>query len=219
MTEPPSAVFDRIGACGVLPVVTIDRAEDALPVGQALLEGGLPCVEVTFRTDAAQEALAALARRLPEMLVGAGTVLTVDQARAATESGGRFVVSPGFDDAVVEWCLGRDVAVLPGVMTPTEITRALRHGLDVLKFFPAEAAGGTGALETIGAAFPGVHFVPTGGIGTRNLESYLRLPTVIACGGSWPASRRLIADRDFDRIQRLSADAARIVQTVRDERR
>jgi 2-dehydro-3-deoxyphosphogluconate aldolase/(4S)-4-hydroxy-2-oxoglutarate aldolase len=207
--------IERIRTCGVLPVVTIDRAEDALRLGEVLLAGGLGCAEVTLRTDAALGAIAAMTGSHPEMLVGAGTVLTVEQARSAIEAGGRFVVSPGFDEEVVEWCLARDVTVLPGVMTPTEIMKAVRHGLGVVKFFPAEPAGGTAALDAVGAAFPDMQFVPTGGIGAGNLESYLRLSMVAACGGSWLAGRHLIADGDFHRIELLVAEAADIVRRVR----
>ncbi len=198
-----------------MPVVTIDRSDNAIPVAEALLSGGLPCIEITFRTDAAPTAIAAVGSDLPDMLVAAGTVLTLDQARAARDAGARLVVSPGYDSDLVEWCLTQKMPVVPGVMTPTEITRALRHGLELVKFFPAEAAGGAAALEVVGAAFPGISFFPTGGIGPDNLERYLRLPMVSACGGSWPASRRLIIDRDFGRIEQLAAQAAGIVRKAR----
>ncbi len=207
--------FDRIRGCGVVPVVTIDRAADAVPLAEALMAGGLTCIEITFRTDAACSAIAALTSGLQGMLVAAGTVLTLDQARAACDAGARLVVSPGFDTEVVEWCLTQNIPVVPGVMTPTEITRAMRHELELVKFFPAEAAGGAATLEAVGAAFPGVSFFPTGGIGPDNLERYLRLPMVSACGGSWPASRRLIIDRDFGRVEQLAAQAAGIVSRVR----
>jgi 2-dehydro-3-deoxyphosphogluconate aldolase/(4S)-4-hydroxy-2-oxoglutarate aldolase len=216
VSSPDRGVFDRIRDGRVLPVVTLDRAEDAVPVGRALLAGGLACIEITFRTDAASHAIASLSNRLPEMLVGAGTVLTVEQAQVAFDAGSRFVVSPGYDDDVVEWCLRRGIPVLPGVMTPTEITRALRHGLDLVKFFPAEAAGGAAAVAALGATFPAVRFVPTGGIDPENLERYLRLPMVAACGGSWITDRRLIAERDFDRIRRLTEEAVAVVAHVRD---
>ncbi len=217
-TGPEGApTFDRLHKCGVIPVVTIDRVEDALPLGEALLAGGIPCAEVTFRTAAAPAALNALAGALPHLLVGAGTVVTVEQARTAIDSGGRFVVSPGYDEDIVQWCLARDVPVLPGVMTPTEVMRAVRTGLDAVKFFPAEPAGGATALEAIGAAFPSVRFVPTGGIGPENLGSYLRLPAVIACGGSWLVSRGLIGAGDFGQITQLAGEAVQLVREVRGE--
>ena len=216
--QPEEApTLDRLHRCGVIPVVTIDRVEDALPLGEALLAGGIPCAEVTFRTPAAPAALSALSSGHPNLLVGAGTVVTVEQARTAIDSGGRFVVCPGYDEDIVQWCLARDVPVLPGVMTPTEVMRAVRTGLDTVKFFPAEAAGGVTALEAIGAAFPSVRFVPTGGIGPGNLGSYLRLPAVMACGGSWLVSRGLIATGDFKGITDLARRAGRIVQEVRGE--
>jgi len=210
------SVFEHIRECGVLPVVTLDHAEDALRVGEALLRGGLPCAEVTFRTDAGLAALAALADHLPELSVGAGTVLTVDQARRATEAGGRFVVSPGFDDDVVAWCRDHHIPTLPGVMTPTEVTRAVRSGLSWVKFFPAGAAGGPTTLEALSAPFPDVHFVPTGGIGPANLTAYLRVPAVAACGGSWLVGRSLVAGGDFAQIERLAAEAVAIVRRARD---
>ena len=175
----------------------------------------MPCAEITFRTDAAADAISALAGAFPEMLVGAGTVLNVAQAEAAVAAGGRFVVSPGLDDSVVDWCLANDVPVVPGVMTPTEITQATSHGLRLLKFFPAEAAGGIAVLRAVSAAFPGIEFVPTGGVGAANLAEYLRLPMVAACGGSWLAPRRLIASGDFDEIERLVAETVAIVRSVR----
>ncbi len=208
-------VFETIGDLGLVPVVAIDRADHAEPLAEALLAGGLPCAEITFRTSVTEEVIGVLTKTYPEMLVGAGTVLTVEQAQAAVAAGARFVVSPGFDEAVVDWCLARQVPVVPGVMTPTEINMALGKGLDLVKFFPAEPAGGVGTLQAIGAAYPGVEFMPTGGIDASNLAGYLRLPMVAACGGSWVASRRLIAGGDFARIRQLTAAAVEIVRQVR----
>ncbi len=208
-------MLELIGDHGLVPVVTIDSVEHAEPLGAALLAGGLPCAEITLRTDAAAASIEILANTFPEMLVGAGTVITVEQAQAVVAAGSRFIVSPGFDDAVVDWCLGRDVPVVPGVMTPTEISMARRKGLDTLKFFPAEAAGGVGTLHAIGGAYPGVKFIPTGGINSDNLADYLRLPMVVACGGSWLASRRLIANGEFRQIEQLTAAAVGIVREAR----
>jgi len=208
-------VLRRIGDVGVLPVVTIDRVADAEPLGEALLAGGVPCAEITFRTDACEAVIGAMTAAFPEMLVGAGTVLSVEQADAAVAAGARFIVSPGFDEAVVDWCSMHGLPVVPGVMTPTEVTMALTRGLDVLKFFPAQTAGGVGALQAIGAAYPGVAFVPTGGIDARNLADYLRLPMVAACGGSWLAKRELIANGEFHQITQLAGAAADIAREAR----
>ena len=209
------AVDTVISKLGVVPVAVIDDAARAVPLGEALLAGGLPCAEITFRTDAAPGAIAALVQAFPEMAVGAGTVLTVDQAGAAVAAGARFVVSPHYDESVVEWCLARDVLVIPGAMTPTEVARAADHGVRLVKFFPAEPAGGVAALKAMAAVFPDIEFFPTGGINAANLGDYLRLPMVAACGGSWVAPRRLVAAGDFATIESLVAEAAGIVRSVR----
>jgi 2-dehydro-3-deoxyphosphogluconate aldolase/(4S)-4-hydroxy-2-oxoglutarate aldolase len=210
-------VFVQLGRIGLVPVVTIDRADRAVGLGSALLAGGLPCAEITFRTGAAPAAIRMLVDAFPEMLVGAGTVMTVEQAEEATAAGSRFVVAPGYDEAVVEWCLTNGVPVAPGVLTPTEINVAVRAGLRFVKFFPAEPAGGVRALTAIGTVYPDVAFMPTGGIDAENLASYLRLPMVAACGGSWVAPRSAIDDGDGDRIEQLAAAAVRIVREVRAE--
>lgn len=213
-----SSVFDQLGDVGLVPVVTIDSADRALGLGAALLAGGLPCAEITFRTAAAPAAIAALTGAFPEMLVGAGTVMNIEQAQAAVAAGSRFIVTPGFDAEIVDWCLAHEVPVAPGVMTPTEINMAVRKGLRFLKFFPAEAAGGVAALAAIGAAYPDIEFMPTGGIDSDNLAAYLRLATVAACGGSWVAPRTSIATGDFGEIERLAAAAVDIVRRARAER-
>ena len=212
---PPVDVLQTIGELGVVPVVVIDQVDQAEPLGAALIAGGLPCAEITMRTEAALSSIETLTRTFPEMLVGAGTVLTVDQAQAAVDAGSGFVVSPGFDAGVVDWCVAHQVPVVPGVMTPTEITKAMGRGLRLLKFFPAEAAGGVETLRSVGAAFPRVEFMPTGGIGAHNLADYLRLPMVAACGGSWLAGRRLLADGAYAEIERRAAEAVGIVRNVR----
>ena len=211
MTE----VLSELGRLGVVPVVKIDRVADAVPMGEALIAGGLLCAEITFRTAAAEQAIRGLASAFPELLLGAGTVLTIDQAKKAVAAGARFIVSPGFSPALVDWCQSSGVFVLPGVATPTDIMMALEKGLSIVKFFPAEAFGGVATLKALSAPFGGVRFVPTGGINLRNLADYLSLPSVHACGGSWMVEGKLLAGGQFEEITRLSAEARAIVQQVR----
>ncbi len=207
---------EELGRLGVVPVVVIRDPLRAAPLARALADGGLPCVEVTFRTSGAAEALRRIAAEVPDVLLGAGTVLTPDQAEAAREAGARFVVSPGFNPRVIDYCKVRELPVYPGVCTPTEIQNALEKGLDVLKFFPAEPLGGARFLRAISAPFPGLKFIPTGGVKREHLPGYLKLDQVLACGGSWLAPAGWIDEGAFDRIR---AEAARTVAVVRGERR
>jgi len=209
-------VLDKIKEMGVMPVVAIESAADAPRLGQALSKGGLHCAEITFRTAAAPEAIRLMAAKCPDVLVGAGTVLTIDQAEKAVANGAKFIVTPGFDDAVVNWCITNEVPITPGVMTPTEINMALNKGLRVLKFFPAEAAGGLKTLKAIGGPYGDVKFIPTGGISPDNLRDYLSLPSVVACGGSWLVKKQLIAEGKFDTITRLTQEAVAVVKEVRE---
>ena len=208
-------ILEKLSDLGVVPVVSIERAEDAIRLGQALLEGGLPCAEITFRTAAAEEAIRRIASELPDVLVGAGTVLSPDQAEKAVAAGARFIVSPGFDPKVVDWCLGHFIPVTPGVATPTEINMALDKGLHILKFFPAQALGGVATLKAIAAPYGGVKFIPTGGVNAKNLADYLSLPMVHACGGSWLVKGKLISAGEFAEITRLVQEAVAIVHQVR----
>jgi 2-dehydro-3-deoxyphosphogluconate aldolase/(4S)-4-hydroxy-2-oxoglutarate aldolase len=194
-------------------VIVIDDVADAAPLAQAFTQGGLPCLEVTFRTPNAAEVIARIAREFPEMLVGAGTVLTPQQAARAREAGARFIVAPGFSPAVVDFCLERAMPVYPGICTPTEIEMALAKGLRVLKFFPAEAAGGLAFLKAVAAPYAGIEFIPTGGINLANLPSYLAFNRVVACGGSWLAPTEWIAGKHFDRIR---FEVERAVNLVRE---
>ena len=198
----------------LLPVLVIDDADRAEPLGAALLEGGLPVAEVTFRTPAAVAAIERLAGSTPSLLVGAGTVRTRAQAARAVDAGARFVVSPGLDRGVVEYCLERDVAVHPGVCTPTEVQAALGLGITVLKFFPAEAMGGVRFLEALAGPFQDAEFIPTGGIDAAKLPAYLGSRRVIACGGSWMAPRGWIAGGAFDRIREEVARAVTAVSEL-----
>lgn len=202
---------------GLVPVITINSPRDAVPLAEALLDGGIGCAEVTFRTPAAGEAIHAISSTCGELLVGAGTVLTVEQAEQATQAGSQYVVAPGFDPAVAGWCLAQNVPVIPGVATPTEISMALARGLSLLKFFPAEAMGGVRTLGALSAPFAGVRFIPTGGITAANLPQYLALPNVAACGGSWMATEGMISAGKFTEIARLSRQARAIVRQVRGE--
>lgn len=200
-------IIQEIGLVGIVPVIAIDDATDAIPLAQALTAGGLPCAEVTFRTAAAQDAIARIASANANMLLGAGTVLTVDQVKAAVGSGAKFIVSPGLNRKVVEYCLTQDIPVTPGVATPTEVEAALEMGLDVVKFFPAEANGGLAYLKAIAAPYKTMKYIPTGGIDESNLLAYLRFASVVACGGSWMVKPELITKRRFDDIKRLAEQA------------
>jgi 2-dehydro-3-deoxyphosphogluconate aldolase / (4S)-4-hydroxy-2-oxoglutarate aldolase len=208
------AALSRIG---LVPVITIESPRDAVPLAEALLDGGIGCAEVTFRTPAAGEAIHGISSTCRELLVGAGTVLTVEQAEQATQAGAQYVVAPGLDPAVVGWCQEHKVPVIPGVVTPTEISMALARGLSLLKFFPAEAMGGVQTLRALSAPFAGVRFIPTGGITVANLPQYLALPNVAACGGSWMAKEGMISAGKFTEIARLSRQARAIVRQVRGE--
>ncbi len=210
-----SEIIEKLGKFGIIPVIAIDDAATAVPLGQALLAGGLPCAEITFRTAAAAEAIQKMSAAHPDILVGAGTVLTVAQAETAVSAGAKFIVTPGFDADVVDYCIANNVPITPGVMTPTEINMALNKGLRLLKFFPAEAAGGVKALKAIGGPYVGVKFIPTGGIGPANLADYLSLPMVHACGGSWLVKKQLINDGEFGKIQELTAEGVQLVKTIR----
>ena len=213
-TSAHSAVLERFAAMRVLPVIVIDDPDDALPLARALIEGGLPCAEVTLRTPRAVEALRRIVGELPDMLVGAGTVLTPGQAAEARGAGARFIVAPGFNAGMVEFCQSVNLPVFPGVCTPTEIEMALGAGLSVLKFFPAEPIGGLPFLKAVAAPYTTVSFMPTGGIGPSNLASYLAFPRVVACGGSWMAPNDWIAAGQFDRIRDTTRAAVAIANSV-----
>src|SRR5664280_2633828 len=202
-------ILSILGDKRLVPVVVLDSASDAGPLGAALVAGGLPVAEVTFRTAAAEDAIRTLSDR-GDMIVGAGTVLTVEQVDRAVAAGARFIVSPGLSKAVVERCGEHGVAVLPGAVTATEIQAALELGLTTVKFFPAATSGGIAAITAVSAPFGDVRFVPTGGIGPGNVQDYLRLAAVLAVGGSWMVPRDLIASRDVAGITRLTAAAVEL---------
>ncbi len=207
MADNVSNVLARLGEARVLPVVELDTSEAALPLAEALTAGGLPVAEITFRSEAAADAIGILRARIPDMLVGAGTVLNIEQVELAHRAGSQFVVTPGFNPAVVEACLELGLPILPGINNPTGVERAMGFGLEAVKFFPAEASGGVSFLKALHGPYPSIRFLPTGGIGPDNLGSYLALPNVLACGGSWIVSPALVRASRFDEIARLAEEA------------
>jgi 2-dehydro-3-deoxyphosphogluconate aldolase/(4S)-4-hydroxy-2-oxoglutarate aldolase len=200
-------ILKRIGELGIVPVVKIEKAQDALPLGRALIEGGLPITEITFRTSAAEESIKTLTRVLPNLLVGAGTVLTVEQVKKAVSAGAKFIVSPGFNPKVVDYCIENDIPVTPGINNPTQIEMALERGIKAVKFFPAEASGGLAMLKSMSAPYANIKFIPTGGINQNNLSSYLSYNKVHACGGSWMVKANLISSGNFNEITKLTQEA------------
>ncbi len=207
MTE----ISDRIEQLGLIPIIVIENSSRAVPLAEAIQAGGLPCAEVTFRTAAARESIERIRTALPDILLGAGTVLSIEQADKAVSAGARFVVSPGFNPRVVDHCLSKSIPVFPGVCTPSDLEKAAERKLEIVKFFPAEAIGGLRYLKAISAPFPKIRFIPTGGINAQNLSQYLAFPKVAACGGSWMVDSRLIRDADFGEITKRVREAVRIV--------
>ncbi|MGH0053837.1 MAG: bifunctional 4-hydroxy-2-oxoglutarate aldolase/2-dehydro-3-deoxy-phosphogluconate aldolase [Sphaerochaetaceae bacterium] len=206
------ALFEQIHMIGLVPVVKIDDANKAEQLAGALIAGGLPCAEVTFRTAAAEEAIKRITKAYPEMLVGAGTVTNLEYAKKAVDAGAKFLVSPGFNPTVVDWCLENKVPIVPGVCTPSDIEAGLSRGLTTLKFFPAEASGGVTMLKNFAGPFPDLTFMPTGGISNANLASYAKQPNVLAVGGSWMVKADLIASENWQAITELSREAVRTLQ-------
>lgn len=209
------AVLEKIQKIGIVPVVVLNDAKDAEPLAKALCEGGLPCAEVTFRTDAAEESIRIISEKYPEMLVGAGTVLTTEQVDRAVAAGARFIVSPGFNPKVVKYCLDKGILVTPGTQTPSEMEQALEMGLDVVKFFPAEPAGGLAMIKAVAAPYTTLKFMPTGGINLKNVGDYLEYDRIVACGGSWMVKGDLIKEGKFDEIAQMTKDAAELVKRIR----
>ena len=210
-----STIFEKLSKIGIIPVVILEDAGGAQPLGKALMEGGLPCAEVTFRAAAAEEAIRIIAEKFPDMLVGAGTVLTTEQADRAVVAGAKFIVSPGLNPDVVAHCVKKGIPIIPGTCTPTDVEKALTFGLDVVKFFPAEPAGGLNFIKAIAAPYVGLKFMPTGGINADNVRDYLKYDRIIACGGSWMVKGDLIKAGDFEKIKKLTAEAAKIVKEIR----
>ena len=201
------SIIERIEKYRIVPVVKLNREEDAVPLAGALIAGGLPLAEITFRTEAAERAIARIKGQFPEMLVGAGTILNASQAKRAVAAGASFLVCPGLSDEVIQWAKGENVILLPGVMTPSEVMRALAWNLTILKLFPAGQLGGIGAVRALSGPFPQVKFMPTGGVNEENVQEYLEDPKVIACGGSWMVKDSWIRDGAFDRIEEMTRKA------------
>lgn len=212
MPEGVEHIEARIASARLLPVVVLESADDAVPLARALVAGGLPVAEVTFRTAAAAESIRRIAAEVPDMLLGAGTVLTEKQLEAAVQAGARFIVTPGFNPAVVAAAKAASLPIVPGINNPTGVEQAMSHGLSVVKFFPAEATGGVPFLKALTGPYGDMRFVPTGGIGPKNLASYLALKAVLACGGSWMVEPALIREGRFDEITRLTAEAVALAR-------
>lgn len=208
-------IAERFEEFGVVPVVVLNDAKDALPLADALCEGGLACAEVTFRTEAAEESIRLMAEAHPEMLVGAGTVLTIEQVDRAVAAGAKFIVSPGFDSEIVDYCLEKEIPVFPGCVTPSELAQAVKRGMKVVKFFPAEQFGGVATIKAMAAPYTMVRFMPTGGISTKNLKDYLTCDKIICCGGSWMVKGDMIKAGEFDKIREMTKEAADLAKSIR----
>ena len=208
-------ILERIREIGIVPVIAISDVEKAVPLAKALLEGGIPCAEITFRTEEGEESIRRIAKEVPDILLGAGTVLTIDQVHRANKAGAKFLVSPGFNRKVVEVCKLNHFLIVPGCSTPSDMEAALELGYNTVKFFPAEQAGGLAYIKACAAPYTKLKFMPTGGINAKNIASYLSFDKVIACGGSWMVTKDLIEAGKFDEITRLCREAVEIVKNAR----
>ncbi|MBR4914101.1 MAG: bifunctional 4-hydroxy-2-oxoglutarate aldolase/2-dehydro-3-deoxy-phosphogluconate aldolase [Clostridiales bacterium] len=207
--------FEKVYSTGIVPVVVLNNADDAVPLAKALLKGGIDFMEITFRTECAADSISVIAKEVPEMTVGAGTVINLEQAERAVENGAKFIVSPGLDIGVVTWAQERGIPVIPGCVTPTEIMKAISLGLNVIKFFPADVFGGIKAIKALSAPFGQVKFLPTGGVSEANLKDFISNKSVAAIGGSWVCKKDDIANHDWDKITALSAEAVKIIKETR----
>ena len=205
-------IHTKIETLKIVPVVVLQEAEDAVPLAEALIQGGLPVAEVTFRTGAAESSIREISKHYPEMLVGAGTVTSVEQAKKAQDAGAKFLVTAGFHREVTEYAVQNKIPIYPGVCTPTELMLLLQYGLSVAKFFPASQYGGLNTIKALSGPFPQMRFMPTGGINAENIREYLAYPKVIACGGSWMVRGELIRERKFGEVQKLTAEAVSLVR-------
>ena len=211
-----NTIIEKLEKMLVVPVVVLDDAKDAEKLADALVEGGLSCAEVTFRTEAAEKSIRIMTDKHKEMLVGAGTVITTDQVDKAVAAGAKFIVSPGFDPEIVDYCIDKNIPVLPGIVTPSEAAQAVKRGLKVVKFFPAEQFGGLQTIKALAAPYTMLRFMPTGGVGMNNLNDYLSCDKVICCGGSWMVKDDLIKSGDFDKITRLTKEAVELAKSIRE---
>lgn len=207
--------LEKLGQYGIVPVVVLNDSKDAAPLADALCEGGLACAEVTFRTEAAAESIKIMSENHPEMMVGAGTVLTVEQVDEAVAAGAKFIVSPGLNPEVVKYCLDKNIPITPGVVTPSEMEQAIELGLNLVKFFPAEPSGGLAMIKAVAAPYTMLKFMPTGGINPNNVKEYLKDDKIFACGGSWMVKGNLVDEGNFDEIKKLTKEAVDIVKEIR----
>lgn len=207
--------LEKLGQYGIVPVVVLNDSKDAAPLADALCEGGLACAEVTFRTEAAAKSIKIMSENHPEMMVGAGTVLTVEQVDEAVAAGAKFIVSPGLNPEVVKYCLDKNIPITPGVVTPSEMEQAIELGLNLVKFFPAEPSGGLAMIKAVAAPYTMLKFMPTGGINPNNVKEYLKDDKIFACGGSWMVKGNLVDEGNFDEIKKLTKEAVDIVKEIR----
>ena len=208
-------VLEKLGQYGIVPVVVLNDSKDAAPLADALCDGGLSCAEVTFRPETAADSIRIMTEKHPEMLVGAGTVLTTKQVDEAVEAGAKFIVSPGLNPAIVKYCIEKNIPITPGVATPSEMEQAIELGLNLVKFFPAEPSGGLAMINAVAAPYTMLKFMPTGGINPTNVKDYLNSDKIFACGGSWMVKGNLINDGNFDKIKELTKEAVNIVKEIR----
>lgn len=207
--------LERIQELGIVPVVVLENEKDAKPLARALCEGGLPCAEITFRTEAAEESIRIMSAKFPDMLIGAGTVLTTEQVDIAVEAGAKFIVSPGLNPRIVKYCVDKGIPITPGCSNASDIEQALEFGLEAVKFFPAEPSGGLNMIKMLAAPYTGIKFMPTGGINRDNVKEYLKYNRILACGGTWMVKEELIKSGDFERVTELTREAVNIVKKAR----
>ena len=210
-----NTIIEKLKEMLVVPVVVLDDVKDAEKLADALVGGGLPCAEVTFRTAAAEESIRIMTEKYPDMLVGAGTVLTTEQVDKAVAAGAKFIVSPGFDAEIVDYCLDKNIPILPGVISPSEAAQAVKRGLSVVKFFPAEQYGGVTTIKALAAPYTMLKFMPTGGVSVKNLKDYLSCYKIICCGGSWMVKGDMIKSGEFDKIKQMTKEAVELAHSIR----
>ena len=210
-----NTMIEKLAEMLVVPVVVLDDEKDAEMLADALVKGGLPCAEVTFRTAAAEDSIRIMSTKYPDMLVGAGTVLTIEQVDKAVAAGAKFIVSPGFDPEIVDYCIEKEIPVLPGVVTPSEAIQAVKRGLEVVKFFPAEQYGGVATIKALAAPFTMLKFMPTGGVNVKNLQDYLGCSKIVCCGGRWMVKGDMIKAGEFDKIAEMTKEAVELAHSIR----